>query len=150
MTWIMLIYRLPCAKTSARKVALWRKLKKIGVYSAQDSVCLLPSSEKNLEMIEWLAAELHDAGGVASVWEVHALSESQEREMKEYFLEQVNSQYREIINEVRACSTKKGLKVLWARYNSVKAQDYLNSPLSVEARAVCEKKATELKQEKNR
>lgn len=45
----MLVYKLPKSKTSANKVAVWRKLKKLGVYPLQDSVCLLPCSERTLE-----------------------------------------------------------------------------------------------------
>lgn len=147
MSWIMLIYKLPRSKTSALKVALWRKLKKIGVYFAQDSVCILPFSERNLERLEWIAAELRDAGGDSSVWEARTFSEAHEREMREYFLEQVNVHYRRIIDEARSCNSKKSLGKLWAQFNTVKANDYLKSPLAVEAGAECEKRALELRGE---
>ena len=45
----------------------------MGVYSIQDSVCILPYSERALEHFEWLAAELRETGGEASVWGAEAL-----------------------------------------------------------------------------
>jgi hypothetical protein len=144
LKWIMLIHKLPRSRTTAIKVATWRKLKKLGVYSVQDSVSVLPFSEKTLENMEWLAAELRELGGDASVWEAHALTSEQERELKNYFLEQVNIQYRGIIQESTLVRDSRQLQQLWMRYNSVKSQDYLRSPLAAEARAACENRAQEL------
>jgi hypothetical protein len=141
--WVMLIYKLPRSKSTATKVALWRKLKKLGVYPVQDSVCILPDSEKNFESFEWLAAELREAGGDASVWQAETLTPVQEKEMKNHFFEQVNQQYRQIIEDAVLVRSEKDLKNLWLQYNRVRLQDYLKSPLSVEAKAACEKRASE-------
>lgn len=145
MKWIMLIHKLPRSKTTANKVATWRKLKKLGVYAIQDSVCLLPGSEKTLESFQWLAAELQEMGGEASVWEAETLTPSREKEIKEFFLEQVNGEYRRIIQEATLTKDEKQLRDLWMRYNRVKGQDYLKSPLAVEARAACERRAREVR-----
>lgn len=149
--WLMLIIKLPRAKTTAFKVAMWRKLKRLGVYSVQDSVCLLPSSERTLESFEWLAAEVRESGGDASVWEVEALTASREKQMKDFFLDQVNAEYRQLIGKAATARNEKQLKDLWTKYHRVKLQDYMKSPLAVEARAACEQKARELtKTEENR
>ncbi|MCU0575169.1 MAG: hypothetical protein MUC41_19605 [Syntrophobacteraceae bacterium] len=147
MDWIMLITKLPRARTSALKVATWRKLKRLGVYTLQDSVYVLPGSERTLEAFEWVAAEIRDEGGEASVWEVSARTEAREREMRDFFLEQVNAQYRGILEEVRCGPDEEKLRELWGQYHKVKSQDYLRSPLSVEIRAACEGRARELKEE---
>jgi hypothetical protein len=143
--WIMLIVKLPRAKTTAYKVATWRKLKKLGVYSIQDSVCMLPCSERTLEHFEWLAAEFREVGGEASVWLVEALTPAREKEIREFFLEQVNREYRKIIEAAGEAKTEKHLKRLWALYNRLRTQDYLKSPLAVEARAACERRAAEFR-----
>ncbi|MFP5213390.1 MAG: Chromate resistance protein ChrB [Acidobacteriota bacterium] len=143
----MLVYKLPRSKTTARKVALWRKLKKLGVYAVQDSICVLPLSEKNLETFEWIASELRETGGEASVWEASTLTVSQEREMRDHFLDQVNVQYRRIVQEAASILDEEGLRQLWARFNRVRAQDYLKSPLAMEARAACERRAIEFREE---
>jgi hypothetical protein len=147
--WIMLIYKLPRAKTTAFKVATWRKLKKLGVYAVQDSVCILPHSERTLESFEWTAAEVREMGGDASVWEVEALTPSREKEMKDFFLNQVNVEYRELIQKAVSARTEKQLKDLWTKYNRVRVQDYMKSPLAIEARAACEQKARELRNEED-
>jgi hypothetical protein len=145
--WIMLVTRLPRARTTALKVATWRKLKRLGVYTLQDSVYVLPRSERTLEALEWVAAEIREGGGDASVWEATARTEAQEREMRDFFLEQVNAQYRNILEEVRGDPDEEKLRQLWGQYHKVKAQDYLRSPLSIEARAACERRALVLKGE---
>lgn len=146
MKWIMLIYKLPRSKTTAHKVATWRKLRKLGVYSIQDSVCILPLSERTLESFEWLAAELRDLGGEASVWEAETLTPLREKEIREFFIAQVNAEYAKIIQESAQTQDEQQLRNLWLQYNRVKAQDYLKSPLGIEARAACERRAQEFRQ----
>jgi len=147
LKWIMLIYKLPIAKTTANKVAVWRKLKKLGVFPIQKSVCILPHSERTLEHFEWLAAEFLESGGEASVWEAESLTPSQEKEIRDFFLNQVNGDYRRIIQEAELAKTEKQVKALWAIYNKIKARDYLKSPLSAEAKAACEEQARKLRKE---
>lgn len=86
-------------------------------------------------------------GGEASVWEAETLTSSREREISDYFLEQVNVQYKRIISEAARASNQKQLRQLWTEYNRVKAQDYLRSPLAIEARATCERRAQEFRKE---
>jgi hypothetical protein len=143
LKWIMLIHKLPRERTTAYKVATWRKLKKLGVYSIQDSVCMLPLTERTLEHFEWLAAELQEIGGEASVWQVEALTPAREKVIREFFLDRVNTEYGKIIEKASAAKTEKHLKRLWAQYNRLKTQDYLKSPLAVEARTACERRAKE-------
>lgn len=144
MKWVMLVYRLPKAKTTAKKVAIWRKLKKLGVYPLQDSVCLLPYSERTIEYFEWLAEEIKEMGGEATLWETKGLEVGQEDIIREYFMEQVNQHYREIIKSVEDAVDIKQLQNLWTLFNRVKTQDYLRSPLWIEVKGVLEKKAYQL------
>lgn len=141
MEWVMIIYKLPRSKTTAKKVAIWRKLKRQGVYPLQDSVCILPYSERNLEKFEWLAEEIKEMGGDATLWMSKGLGAGQEDRIKEYFLDQVNRQYAELINLSGEASSIKQLQALWTSFNRVKAMDYLRSPLWIEAKGALEKKA---------
>jgi len=144
MKWVMLVYRLPKAKTTAKKVAIWRKLKKLGVYPLQDSVCILPYSERTLENFEWLAEGIKEMGGEATLWETKGLEAGQDDIIKDYFLEQVNQQYLELIKRAEDVVNIKQLKDLWNVFNRVKSQDYLRSPLWIEVKGVIEKKAFQL------
>lgn len=143
MKWVMLVYKLPKSKTSANKVAVWRKLKKLGVYPLQDSVCLLPYSERTLENFEWLSEEIKETGGEATLWETACLASKDEEQIIEYFMEQTNKQYQEIINAVPDLVSTKQLQDLWSLFNRVKAQDYLKSPLWIEVKGTLERKAQE-------
>lgn len=142
--WIMLTYKPPKAKTSAAKVALWRKLKKLGVYQEQDSVCVLPYSEKNMEDFQWISAEVIEMGGDASVWSINSLSPEKERNLRSYFIEQTNSQYQKLMTDIAEIADEKELRKQWTLFHRIKAQDYLKSPLSVEVKAVFENRAEEI------
>ncbi len=146
MHWIMLITKLPRARTTALKVATWRRLKRLGVYTVQDSVYVLPQSERTLEAFEWIAAEIREEGGEASVWETTARTEAREREMRDCFLDQVNTQYRTILEELNSEPDEAKLRQLWGQYHKVKTQDYLRSPLSIEVRGACERRAVDLRE----
>jgi len=140
MKWFMLVYKLPKTKTSATKVSVWRKLKKLGVYPLQDSVCLLPNSERNQENLEWLAEEIKEVGGEATLWLTSSLVKEEEERITEYFLDQTNKQYEEIIKSTLDSVSIKQLQSLWALYNRVKLQDYLKSPLWIEVKGTLERK----------
>lgn len=144
LKWIMLVYKLPKSKTSASKVAVWRKLKKLGVYPLQDSVCLLPYSERTLENLEWLSEEIKEKGGEATLWQTSSLASQADERIIEYFLEQTNSQYQEIMTASQDVVDIKQLQALWTLYNRVKVQDYLKSPLWIEVKGTLERKAMEL------
>jgi hypothetical protein len=144
MKWFMLVYKLPKSKTSATKVSVWRKLKKLGVYPLQDSVCLLPYSERNLENLEWLSEEIKEMGGEATLWLTSSLVKEEEERIIEYFLEQTNKQYEEIIKSALDSVSIKQLQSLWTLYNRVKLQDYLKSPLWIEVKGTLERKAQDL------
>ncbi len=143
--WLMLVYKLPKARTSAGKVALWRKLKKLGVYPVQDSVCVLPLSDKNKEDFEWIAAEVTEIGGDASVWLTVSMSPEKEKTARDFFLDQVNGQYQKIIKDLETITSPKELKKKWAYFHRAKSQDHLKSPLTVEVKAAFEKRSDELK-----
>lgn len=145
--WIMLTYKLPRAKTSAGKVALWRKLKKLGVYQIQDSICLLPFSDKNVESFQWIEAEIIENGGDASVWSLEAMSPDKEKAARDYFLGQVNTQYLALIKDLESVSGQSELQRKWAYYQKIKSQDHMKSPLSVEVKAAFERCLDQLTEE---
>lgn len=144
MKWVMLVYKLPKSKTSASKVSVWRKLKKLGVYPLQDSVCLLPYSERTLENFEWLSEEIKEMGGEATLWQTSSLASQDEERIIDYFLEKTNKQYQELIKAALDAVSIKQLQSLWTLYNRVKVQDYLRSPLWIEVKGTLERKAQDL------
>src|SRR5512140_683614 len=65
-TWLLLLYALPMKRTSAR-VNLWRKLKKFGAVQLKTSAYVLPDNPTQYERFQWLATQIKDAGGEATL-----------------------------------------------------------------------------------
>jgi hypothetical protein len=78
--WALLSYRLPREPSSPR-VALWRRLKRLGVAQISDGLVALPADARTREQLEWVAEEAVEQGGAASVWLARPASAAQEREL---------------------------------------------------------------------
>src|SRR5262245_7913824 len=64
--WILLLYGLPTKKGAAR-VNLWRQLKKCGALALKTSAYLLPGKPEHHERLQWLAQQVRDGGGEATI-----------------------------------------------------------------------------------
>jgi hypothetical protein len=64
--WILLLYGLPTRKGAAR-VSLWRQLKKCGALPLKTSAYLLPDKPAHHERLQWLAQQVRDGGGEATL-----------------------------------------------------------------------------------
>ncbi len=65
--WVLLAYRLPRVPSTPRS-AVWRKLKRLGVAWLGDGLVALPADARTREQLEWVAEEVTDHGGEATVW----------------------------------------------------------------------------------
>ena len=75
----MLVYRLPRTPSTPR-INLWRQLRRLGVAQVVDSVVALPTGQrKRAEQLEWLAEEVVEAGGDATIWVSQTATAAQER-----------------------------------------------------------------------
>jgi hypothetical protein len=64
MPWLALSYSLPPGPSS-RRVALWRRLRRLGTLAGPGGVYLLPDLPECLESLQWLADEIRQSGGEA-------------------------------------------------------------------------------------
>jgi len=62
-----LAYRLP-REPSTPRIAVWRKLRRLGAAQLLDGLVALPAEPRTGEQFEWVADEIVEAGGDASLW----------------------------------------------------------------------------------
>ena len=62
--WVLLAYRMP-REPSTPRIAVWRKLRKLGAVQLVDGLVALPSDPATVEAFDWLADEVIEAGGEA-------------------------------------------------------------------------------------
>ena len=61
-TWLLLLFRLPTNRNTER-VAVWRRLRKMGAVQIKTSTYLLPDAPAQYEQFQWLAQQIRDYGG---------------------------------------------------------------------------------------
>jgi DNA-binding transcriptional regulator PaaX len=81
-TWVLLCYRLP-REPSTPRITLWRKLKRLGVAQLADGLVALPADARTREQLDWVADEIVEADGEASIWLAQPASKAQERQLAE-------------------------------------------------------------------
>jgi hypothetical protein len=65
--WVLLAYRLPREPSTPRST-VWRKLKRLGVVQLADGLVALPADARTREALEWIAEEVLDHHGEATIW----------------------------------------------------------------------------------
>jgi len=96
--WVLLAYRLP-REPSTPRIALWRKLRRLGAAQVADGVVALPADSRTREHVDWLADYVLDHGGEASVWVARLGSRAQEEALVERMRTAVAEQYRAVLAE---------------------------------------------------
>jgi hypothetical protein len=72
LTWLLLLLRLPATHKTER-VSVWRKLKKSGAIQIKTSTYLLPDNPPQYEYFQWLAQQIRDFGGDATLVRVQEI-----------------------------------------------------------------------------
>lgn len=129
--WLLITYKVP-NEPSARRVYVWRKLKKIGALLLHDAVWVLPLNERTREQMQWLAVEIRDFGGEAHVWESSLILDGQDAQLVQQFNAQVDEAYGEILAGLDHSDAD--LEALSRRYQQVQLQDYFQSALGKKVR----------------
>jgi hypothetical protein len=129
--WLMLTYKIP-REPSANRVYVWRKLKKLGAVSLHDAVWVLPSSRRTAEHFRWLALEIEELDGEATLWESLPILVNQEQSLRKAFDEQVATQYQAIASELGRPDAD--LAALSRRFQQVATLDYFHSEMGMKLR----------------
>jgi len=98
---VLLAYRLP-REPSTPRIGVWRKLERLGVARLGDGLVCLPADARTREQIDWLAEEIVEAGGVATVWLATPGSTAQERAIAAGMRAARAAEYEAVIEQAQA------------------------------------------------
>ena len=93
--WVLLAYHLP-REPSTPRIALWRKLRRLGVVQLQDGLVALPLDARTRKQLEWLAEEVTEAGGQAGIWLAEPATAAQERALAQRMAAAVAADYQTV------------------------------------------------------
>ena len=109
MNWVVFSYSLPSQSRSSRRVALWRRLRRLGAIAPAGGVQVLPAREECVEALQWLAQEIRQALGEAVVMRVEQFEGLSDRQLIELFQAARQADYAEV--EAGAAELEKALGV---------------------------------------
>src|SRR5215813_2013690 len=109
--WVLFMPSIP-AKPASIRVKIWRRLQAIGAVGLRGSLYALPNREECVEVFEWVARELRELGGQASICEGRFLDESTDDEIERRFIEARNADYSEIAEVAKQLVKKLAAKRL--------------------------------------
>ena len=99
--WVLLAYRMP-REPSTPRIAVWRKLRRLGVAQIVDGLVAVPYSVSNLEQMGWVANDILDGDGEAQLWTAELNSLKQERELVARLNRDVAEAYRAFVDAAEA------------------------------------------------
>jgi hypothetical protein len=138
--WVLLAYRLP-REPSTPRINLWRQLRRLGVAQVSDGVVALPLDARTRERLEWLAEEVAEQGGQASVWLAEPGSAAQERALAALMAATVASEYHRVLDEalaqtdVAAAAGRRTVARLRRELHRIGSRDFFPEPIAEHARA---------------
>ena len=83
---------------------MWRKLERLGVARLGDGLVALPGDARTREQLDWLAEEITEAGGAATVWLARPGSAAQEQAIAAAMGAARAGEYRAVIEQARAAA----------------------------------------------
>ncbi len=150
--WIAISYTLP-REPSRTRVSIWRKLKKMGSVSIQQSMWILPLSDTNYGLLNEVKKEVQQNSGEAIVITFTAADDGKKTIMEKFnaardeeygeLLEQCEDFFREIDKEIARKNytfaeieeNEEELRKLEQWYDKIEARDALHSPLAEKAKS---------------
>ncbi len=131
--WVLLAYRLP-REPSTPRIALWRRLRRLGAVQLVDGLVALPLDAHTREQLEWAAEAVLEAGGEASVWTAQPATARQERELAGRMSEAVAADYRAVREAAEAAGggseseRRRTVQRLRRALRSIRARDHFPPP----------------------
>lgn len=138
--WVLLAYRVP-REPSTPRIAIWRRLRALGVAQINDGLVALPYDARTREQLEWIAQAIDEAGGESTLWIARLSSAAQERLVAQRMTELVASAYRAVIDDAAeaehldAGARRRSLSRLRRELRRIGRRDFFPPPERDRARA---------------
>jgi hypothetical protein len=135
--WVLLAYRIPREPSTAR-VAIWRKLKQLGVVQIGDGLVGLPATPRTQESLEWIAEDIVSHAGEATIWLSRPGTRAQGRALAALLSEERAVEYQAIAADARSAiedepSAPRTLARLRRELRRVGERDHFSPPARTEA-----------------
>lgn len=141
--WVLLAYRLPRLPSTPRS-AVWRKLKRLGVAQLGDGLVALPADERTREQLEWIAEEVTDNGGEATLWLARLAEAAPEAAIITRMTTAIAAEYDAVaaeattMRDAAAASRRRAAARLRRELHRIQARDYFSTPSCDNARRAVE------------
>lgn len=126
--WALLSYRIP-REPSTPRIAVWRKLKDLGVAQVGDGLVALPHTPHTQEQLEWVAARVIESNGEAIVWVASPTGRRHSEALSEEMSAARKAEYQELLADVRDSSDpdKRTIERLRRQYRRIERRDYFRA-----------------------
>ena len=128
--WLILMSSLP-ARAGTARVALWRRLRKIGAQPLSTGAHVLPFSDERHEDFTWLVQEIRKAGGTAHVVRTSAIEGLNAAALRRRFTETADAAYDALIERARRAAADADLAALRAESAEAARIDFFGSRKAV-------------------
>ena len=144
--WVLLAYRLPRVPSTPRS-AVWRKLKRLGVAWLGDGLIALPADARTREHLEWVAEEVTEHGGEATLWQGRPLDSATARAVAGRMTAAVAAEYEAVAAAAAAAGTadpaaqRRAVARLRRELHRIQGRDFFACPQGEAARRAVEQLA---------
>jgi hypothetical protein len=105
------------------RVKVWRRLQSVGAVPLKNSVYVLPNREECIEVFQWIAREIVELGGQASLCESRFFDGATDDDIERKFVEERNADYAALADEARTVAKAlKSKRLTHAQRASIESQ----------------------------
>jgi hypothetical protein len=136
-SWLLLLFSLPTNRNTER-VAVWRRLKKMGAVQIKTSTYLLPDRPAQYEQFQWLAQQIRDYGGDSTLVRAQEIEGLPKERVIAMFDDARAKDYGELRKSLQSFITRRKkmdteeavseLERLTRQFREVRAVDFFDSP----------------------
>src|SRR5437764_14530429 len=144
--WVLLAYRMP-REPSTPRIAVWRKLRKLGAVQLVDGLVALPADAATVEAFDWLADEVVEADGEAWTFQARLGSKRQHAALRSRINAAIGEEYRALTEEARAAAddpSRRTVERLRRELRRIDGRDHFGAKEAEQARRAVNRAAAAL------